>query len=96
MDDEIADPVASRVLARSPLGSAQVPDGFAAPENVVVVGAGWPEPLHPAAPPARLAAVTSTAAARPYLAAFSLIKITLCSLDQWSPLTNQDGPRSRE
>ena len=48
---EIRDPVASRVLARSPLGYAHDPAGRAAPANVLVAGAGGAE-LHAATSPA--------------------------------------------
>ena len=37
---EIVEPVASLVLARSPFGYGQDPDGAAAPANVLVTGAG--------------------------------------------------------
>ena len=43
----IVEPVASRVLARSPFGYGHDPDGRAAPANVLVAGAGWLE-LHAA------------------------------------------------
>src|SRR6516225_6321595 len=56
--DEMADPAASRVLARSPFGYGQEPDGVAAPWKLVVVGGGGL--LLQAAAPA-----TVTAASRP-------------------------------
>ena len=46
--DEIAEPGASLVLARSPFGYGHDPDGAAAPGNAVLAGAGLP-PLHAAA-----------------------------------------------
>jgi hypothetical protein len=76
--DEITDPAASRVLSRSPFGSAHDPAAAAAPANVTVVGAGCAacaeddaEELHPAAitPPARLATLSATGAILRYLAA---------------------------
>ena len=73
-DEEIGDPAASLVLSRFPFGYAHDPAGCAAPENVLVVGAGCPE-LHPAAtiPPARLATVSASGAIRRYLATRCLI-----------------------
>jgi len=63
-DDEIRDPAASLVLARSPFGSVHDPAGAAAPANALDVGAGGAEELHPAtAPPqARLAAASVSGA----------------------------------
>src|SRR6516225_5147601 len=56
--DVMADPAASRVLARSPFGYGQEPDGAAAPWKLVVTGGGGL--LLQAAAPA-----TVTAARRP-------------------------------
>jgi hypothetical protein len=39
----IIEPVATLVLARSPFGYGQDPDGAVAPANVLVTGAGWVE-----------------------------------------------------
>src|ERR1700726_3935107 len=74
-DEEIRDPTASRVLARSPFGNAHDPVGAAAPANVLDVGAGCPEELHPATmiPPVRLATVSASGTI--------LIKTTFYSLD---------------
>jgi hypothetical protein len=41
--DVIVEPVATLVLARSPFGYSQDPDGAAASANVLVTGAGWVE-----------------------------------------------------
>ena len=41
--DVIVEPVATLVLARSPFGYGQDPDGAAASANVLVTGAGWLE-----------------------------------------------------
>jgi hypothetical protein len=82
--DEIPDPAASRVLSRSPFGSAHDPAAAAAPANVTVVGAGCvgagraeddADELHPAAsiPPARLATLSATGAMLRYLAKRCLI-----------------------
>src|ERR1700759_3672949 len=46
--DEIPEPAASLVLARSPFGYGDDPAGVAAPADLTVVGAGWAEP-HPQA-----------------------------------------------
>jgi len=58
--DEITDAAASLVLARSPFGYGDDPDGGVAPANALADGAGWPEP-HPAA--SRAAATSSPVAA---------------------------------
>jgi hypothetical protein len=69
-DEEIRDPTASRVLARSPFGNAHDPVAAAAPANVLDVGAGCPEELHPATmlPPVRLATVSASGTILRYLA----------------------------
>jgi len=77
--DEIRDPAASRVLARSPFGYAPDPAGRAAPAKVLVVPAGCVE-LHPAAsPPAMLTTVSAATALRLDLAARCLMEITFRS-----------------
>src|SRR5215472_5325656 len=77
--DEMADPAASRVLARSPLGYGQEPDGVAAPWKLVVVGGGGL--LLQAAAPATVSAASRTA---PALEIFRLI----CRSPSWDR-----GPR---
>jgi hypothetical protein len=78
-DDEIRDPTASLVLPRSPFGYAHDPAGWAAPENVLVVGAGCAE-LHPAttAPQARLATASASGSILRYPAGCPTW-ITFCS-----------------
>jgi hypothetical protein len=63
--DVIVEPVATLVLARSPFGYSQDPDGAAASANVLVTGAGWVElelaAEHPVASRARADAATRPA-----------------------------------
>jgi hypothetical protein len=82
-DEEIRDPAAFRVLSRSPFGSAHDPAGAAAPANLLDVGAGGAEELHPATtiPPARPATVSATGAILRCLATRCLTKTTFYSLD---------------
>jgi hypothetical protein len=88
-DDEMRDPTASLVLARSPLGYAADPAGAAAPANVTVVevgcagdGAGAEE-LHPAtmSPPVKPPTVSATGAILRCLKTRCLIKTTFYSFD---------------
>jgi hypothetical protein len=57
--------MATLVLARSPFGYSQDPEGAAAPANVLVTGAGWVElelaEEHPVASRARADAATRPA-----------------------------------
>jgi len=58
----MAEPAASRVLARSPFGYGHDPDGVAAPWKVVVFGGGGDE-LHAAAA-SEITAITKPAPVR--------------------------------
>src|ERR1700728_742379 len=75
--DEITEPTASLVLARSPFGYGDEPDGGAAPGNRLLPGAGWPEP-QPVASRARAAAASRAETIR--LCEYRLAVIRLTSL----------------
>jgi len=62
--DEIAEPAASRVLARSPFGYGHDPFGAAAPRKSLVAGVGGADPPKPPRTPATSSACPTSDSGR--------------------------------